>query len=248
MKTKIAIVLVLNAGVAMPVIAGDIYRWTDPKTGQITTSPSPPPYPIKDTRTSGGLPNGNLINVILDTQSPEIKAIIEKKNTEEAEQRRIAEQKQWEKDKIEKEQKQITEKKEKEEQQAHPLLPPKESDQLEKWIRIETSLPKDVQNKRIEERLELDREKAKTDPEAIKKNAQIDSLKTGNGFKIGMSEIDLITLWGEPTKINTSIGPHGVNKQMIYDDPCKTLGMGHECLYKSRIIYSENGVITFLQY
>ncbi len=68
MKTKIAMVLVINACVVSPTIAGDIYRWTDPITGQLTTSPYLPPYPIKNSRTSGGLSNGNIINVILDDQ------------------------------------------------------------------------------------------------------------------------------------------------------------------------------------
>lgn len=94
MKTKFAIALVINAYVAMPVVAADIYRWTDPETGKIVTTPSLPPYPIKEKRTAGGLPGGELVNVILDTNAPEVKSIIERRKAKEEEAKHIAEENQ----------------------------------------------------------------------------------------------------------------------------------------------------------
>ncbi len=255
MKRKIAIALTLNIFVAVSATAGEVYRWTNPGTGEVLVTPTPPPYPIKEKRVVGSLPNGDMVELILDSNAPEVKVLIEKRKAQEAEQRRIAEEKAREQAAREVEQRRIAEEKQKqqavierEQEQAHPLLLPKESNELQRWLRIETSLPKDVQERRMAERRKLAEEKAKTDPEEIKKNAQINSLKTGEGFKIGMNEVDLIALWGEPTKINTSIRSTGVSKQIIYTDPCKLLGLGKECMYKSRIIYSENGVITSLQY
>lgn len=75
----------------MPAIAAEIYRWTDPETGKIVTTPSLPPYPIKEKRPAGGLPSGELVNVILDTDAPQVKAIIEKRKLREADEKRIAE-------------------------------------------------------------------------------------------------------------------------------------------------------------
>lgn len=94
MRTKIAMTLIINACIAMTAIASDIYRWTDPETGKVVTTPSVPPYPIKEKRTAGGLPNGELVNVILDAGSPEVKAAIEKRKAKEAEEKRISEEKQ----------------------------------------------------------------------------------------------------------------------------------------------------------
>lgn len=107
MKTKIAMILIINACIAMSAIASDIYRWTDPETGKIVTTPSVPPYPIKEKRTAGGLPNGELVNVILDADSPEVKAAIEKRKAKEAEEKRISEERQAK----EAEQKQIAQEK-----------------------------------------------------------------------------------------------------------------------------------------
>ncbi len=110
MKTKIAVALIINACVVSPTIAGDIYRWTDPNTGKLTTSPSLPTYPIKESRIAGQLPNGNVIEVILDSNAPEVKAIVEKRKVREAEERRITEEKQKEKLVREAEERKITEK------------------------------------------------------------------------------------------------------------------------------------------
>ncbi len=91
MKNKIAIALVLTVCVTMPAISADIYRWTDPSTGKVVTTPSLPPYPIKEKRPAGGLPGGELINVIIDTDSPQVKEIIEKRKLREADEKRISE-------------------------------------------------------------------------------------------------------------------------------------------------------------
>lgn len=109
MKTKFIAIIILNALVITPVIADDIYRWTDPVTGKTVSAPYLPPYPIKEKRLAGQLPNGNVIQVILDPNSLELKAIIKKQKEEEAEQRRIAEQKEKEQAIREAEQRQIAE-------------------------------------------------------------------------------------------------------------------------------------------
>lgn len=115
MKTKIAMALIINACVVSPTIAGDIYRWTDPETGKVVTTPSLPPYPVKEKRPAGGLPNGELVNVILDAGSPEVKAAIEKRKAKEAEEKRIFEERQAK----EAEQKRIAEEKAKEQAQKN---------------------------------------------------------------------------------------------------------------------------------
>lgn len=84
MKTKIVIALIINSCIFNRTIAGDIYRWTDPNTGKLTTSASLPTYPIKASRITGQLPNGNVVEVILDSNAPEVKAIIEKRKAQEA--------------------------------------------------------------------------------------------------------------------------------------------------------------------
>ena len=98
MKAKIAVAFVINACIAMPVIAADIYRWTDPETGKVITTTSLPPYPVKEKRTAGGLPGGELVNVILDTDAPQVKAIIEKRKTKEEQEKHIAEENQKKKE------------------------------------------------------------------------------------------------------------------------------------------------------
>ncbi len=74
----------------MSTIAAEIYRWTDPETGKVVTTPSLPPYPIKEKRPAGGLPSGDLVNVIIDTDAPKVKSIIEKRKAQEEEEKRIA--------------------------------------------------------------------------------------------------------------------------------------------------------------
>ncbi len=106
-KTKITIALILNAFIVIPTIASDIYRWTDPNTGKVVTTPSLPPYPIKEKRVAGQLPSGDLIEVIFDFNTPELKAIIEKRKAQEAEEKRIFEEKQKQKAAQEEQQKRI---------------------------------------------------------------------------------------------------------------------------------------------
>ena len=90
--TKFIFIIIINVLVISPAIADDIYRWTDPETGKTMSAPYLPPYPIKEKRLAGQLPNGNVIQVILDPNSPELKAIVKRQKEEEAEQRRVAEQ------------------------------------------------------------------------------------------------------------------------------------------------------------
>ena len=201
MKTKMAIALILSILFSASAMADDIYRWTNPETGEILATTKLPPYPIKDKRFVGRLPSGDMIELIFDSNAPEVKALIEKRKIMEAEQ--AARKAEW----VAREAEQKQTAGEKEKQQAA---------------------------------MKMEQEK--------KRDAQINSLKTGEGFKIGMSEIDLIALWGEPTKVNTSIRSTGVSKQMIYTDPCMILELGEECLYKSRIVYSENGVIISVHF
>ncbi|MDG4554585.1 MAG: hypothetical protein P9E24_10115 [Candidatus Competibacter sp.] len=85
-KIKITIALVLSNFVAIPAIAADVYRWTDPETGSVLVMPSPPPYPVKESRSIGSLPSGEMIELILDTNAPSVKALIEKRKVREAEE------------------------------------------------------------------------------------------------------------------------------------------------------------------
>ncbi len=85
-KVKITIALVLSNFVAIPAIAADVYRWTDPETGSVLVMPSPPPYPVKESRSIGSLPSGEMIELILDTNAPSVKALIEKRKVREAEE------------------------------------------------------------------------------------------------------------------------------------------------------------------
>ena len=114
MKIKLATALIIGSSIILPAIADDIYRWTDPATGQPMSAPYLPPYPIKEKRVAGKLPNGNVIQVILDPNSPEIKAIFRRKQEEEAERKRIAEERVKEQAIREAEQKRIAEERVKE--------------------------------------------------------------------------------------------------------------------------------------
>ena len=119
MKTKMAIALILSILFSASATAGDIYRWTNPETGEVLATTTPPPYPIKDKRFVGRLPSGDMIELIFDSNAPEVKALIEKRKIQEAaekrrletEQRRIAEEKEREK---QAEQRRIAEEKERE--------------------------------------------------------------------------------------------------------------------------------------
>jgi hypothetical protein len=92
MIIRLIVALILSALTATSAIADDIYRWTDPESGKVLVTPNPPSYPIKEQRTAGRLPNGNVVELILDTNAPEVKALIEKRRVREAEQKRIVEE------------------------------------------------------------------------------------------------------------------------------------------------------------
>ena len=92
MKYKGIVAIALSAFTVTTAIAEDIYRWTDPESGKVLVAPKPPFYPIKEQRTAGRLPNGNMIELILDTNAPEVKALIEKRRVREAEQKRVVEE------------------------------------------------------------------------------------------------------------------------------------------------------------
>lgn len=53
---------------------------------------SPPPYPIKEQRPSGRLPNGDVIEITLDPNAPEVKAKLDAYKAKEAERKRIIEE------------------------------------------------------------------------------------------------------------------------------------------------------------
>jgi hypothetical protein len=92
MKSKMAIALTLYV-VAVSAMAQKVYRWTNPKTGQVLVTTTLPPYPIKESRIVGRLPNGDMVELILDSNAPEVKALVEKRNAREKEQKRIAQEK-----------------------------------------------------------------------------------------------------------------------------------------------------------
>jgi len=85
----------------------NIYRWTDPASGRVETSPQPPPYRIKERQEVGVLPKGKLIQLILDETDPAVRVLMEQRavreaqegtrqQAEAAEARRLAEQKRQE--------------------------------------------------------------------------------------------------------------------------------------------------------
>ncbi len=74
------------------VAAAELYRWVDPESGSTMMTPTPPPYPIKETQPGGTLPNGQVLKVIFDENSPQYKAAIAKKKAAEAEQKRVAQE------------------------------------------------------------------------------------------------------------------------------------------------------------
>ena len=70
----------------------ELYRWTDPETGQIVTTPTLPPYPIKGKRPGANLPGVDFYNIDLDIASPQVKAAIEKREALKAEEQRKAQE------------------------------------------------------------------------------------------------------------------------------------------------------------
>lgn len=53
----------------------------------------------------------------------------------------------------------------------------------------------------------------------------------------GMTSAEVVRSWGNPTKINTSIGSYGKHEQWVYD-------RGD---FKAQYVYIENGVVTGMQ-
>ena len=70
--------------ISLTSYAEDIYQYIDPLTGYKTSSPTPPKYPIKSKRTVGVLPDGNLIELIIDTDNQQVKSIINDRQAREA--------------------------------------------------------------------------------------------------------------------------------------------------------------------
>ena len=128
MKTKIAMAIIINACVVSQTIAGDIYRWTDPDTRKVLTTSYPPPYSIKEQRLVGVLPTGNLVDVILDLNAPDVKVFVDKHKALEAEKEKK------EKEKAAQEAKQAAMEKEKERiiQEARHSAIEKEKERVEK--------------------------------------------------------------------------------------------------------------------
>ena len=118
MIIRLIVALILSALTATSAIADDIYRWTDPESGKVLASPKPPSYPIKEKRKAGRLPNGDMVELILDSNAPEVKALIEKRKVREAEEKRIAEEQARQMAVREAEEKRIAEEQEK---QAGPI-------------------------------------------------------------------------------------------------------------------------------
>ncbi|MDG4549878.1 MAG: hypothetical protein P9F19_01505 [Candidatus Contendobacter sp.] len=93
-RFKLKLVGSVFALIAAPVLAGDIYRWVNPETGEKVMTSNPPPYPIKEQRPAGRLPNGDIIELTLDPNAPEVKAKLDAYKAKEAERKRIAEEEQ----------------------------------------------------------------------------------------------------------------------------------------------------------
>lgn len=92
MNINMVMVFVFILFTATIATAGDVYRWTDPGTGKVLVTTTPPLYPVKEQRTAGKLPNGDMIDLVFDQNAPEIKVLVEKRKAREAEQKRIAEE------------------------------------------------------------------------------------------------------------------------------------------------------------
>lgn len=88
----------------------NLYRWTDPVTGNAMATQGPPPYPIKAQRQVGTLPRGVILELTLETETPRIKELIAKQKAQlEQKQRDIEEARQF----LKKQQEQQAEEKQK---------------------------------------------------------------------------------------------------------------------------------------
>ena len=91
---KLILLAALTLAVLGPAMAAqELYRWTDPTTGKIVTTPTPPPYPIKNKRPGGTLPGVDMYNVELDENTPQIKAAITKRQATEEQERQKQQEK-----------------------------------------------------------------------------------------------------------------------------------------------------------
>lgn len=80
METKLIVMIGLTMLFIDPSMADDIYRWTDPATGKILMTTTPPEYLVKEKRPAGKLPNGDVIELTFDPNDPKIKALVENRN------------------------------------------------------------------------------------------------------------------------------------------------------------------------
>ncbi len=71
----------------------------------------------------------------------------------------------------------------------------------------------------------------------LKRTEKVESAVTESTVFVGMSAADARRSWGNPTKINSSIGSYGKKEQWVYD-------RGN---YRSQYVYIENGVVTSVQ-
>lgn len=85
MKTKLMTMIGLTMFFIDSSMADNVYRWTDPATGKILMTTTPPEYWVKEQRSAGKLPNGDVIELIFDPNDPKIKALIENRNKKETE-------------------------------------------------------------------------------------------------------------------------------------------------------------------
>ncbi|MDG4597537.1 MAG: ankyrin repeat domain-containing protein [Candidatus Contendobacter sp.] len=85
MKTKLMAIVGLTMFLIDSSMADNVYRWTDPATGKILMTTTPPEYWVKEQRPAGKLPNGDVIELIFDPNDPKIKALIENRNKREIE-------------------------------------------------------------------------------------------------------------------------------------------------------------------
>jgi hypothetical protein len=74
--------------------AGALYRWTDPGSGKLLVSPEAPPYRVLSERVVGALPGGDMVELTLDPNDPQVKALTAKRLAQEAEKKRVAQEEQ----------------------------------------------------------------------------------------------------------------------------------------------------------
>ncbi len=88
MAQNIKIVIALFVAWGLPVTAAEMYRWTDPETGVVMMTPTRPSYPIKQQRSAGVLPTGEIIELTIDADDPKVKALVQRQKGQETKQKR----------------------------------------------------------------------------------------------------------------------------------------------------------------